>query len=169
MSPTLHCFATTASLCIYVLLPTTGRYCPSFWQVQVPYSKPEFNLFRVVHWASKTRFHSNIFPQRPVYLLSVSSISPHFLARASPFLLSFLLLVLLSLNPPNLLYVAVSLLGLLQSPSIFSRHFLISARPLLLVLANFRGCHHAIKTAVWVILLDRRAGGIKSSPLAACR
>ena len=38
-----------------VLLP------PSFWQVQVPYTKSQFQRFRVVHWAVQIRFHSYFF------------------------------------------------------------------------------------------------------------
>ena len=55
--------------------------------------KSQFQLVRVVHWAVQTRFHSNIFPQLPVYLLSASPLSPYFLALSSLFLLLFILLL----------------------------------------------------------------------------
>ena len=55
----LVCNATTAALCdIFLLHPTTGMYFSSCWQVQVLYTKTQFQRFRVVHWAVQKRFHS---------------------------------------------------------------------------------------------------------------
>ena len=46
-------------MCTHVLLlPTTGISVSSLWQVQVPYTKSQFQLFRLVHWAMQIRFHS---------------------------------------------------------------------------------------------------------------
>ena len=52
--------ATRAHTCIF-LLSTTGLPFSSFWQVQVPYTKPQFQRFRVVHWAVQNCFHSHLF------------------------------------------------------------------------------------------------------------
>ena len=63
VSPTLLLCHTGIYICIHVLLPTTGKSLSSFWLVQVPYTKSQFQRFRPVHWAVQIRFHSNILPQ----------------------------------------------------------------------------------------------------------
>ena len=84
-----------------------------------PLHEIAISAFRVVHWAVQIRFHSNIFPQPPVYLSSVCPLSPYFLALAFPSLLSFLLL--LSCTRQTSLRT-VPFLGLIN-PSIFFRLF----------------------------------------------
>ena len=53
----LFCSATrTRHLCIlFLLFPTPGIPPSFFWQVQVPYTKLQFQRFRVVHWAVQIR------------------------------------------------------------------------------------------------------------------
>ena len=55
-------------MCNHVLLLLTTGISLSFWQVHVPYTKSHCHVFRVVQWAAQIRFHSNIFPQPPVYI-----------------------------------------------------------------------------------------------------
>ena len=49
-SSTLVCIAARAALCAIFVHPTTGIRVCSFWQVQVPYTKTQFQHFRVVRW-----------------------------------------------------------------------------------------------------------------------
>ena len=68
----------------------------SFWQVQVSYTKSQFQRFRVVHRAVQILFQfysvSLFVTSRISLKSSISSLSPCFLAPAFPLFLSFLLL-----------------------------------------------------------------------------
>ena len=101
MSSTLYCFATRAHLCIFLLPSTTGIPLSSFWQVQVPCTKSQFQHFRVVHWAVQIRFHSYIFSQPSSKSLKCFSSFTLFLSAS--FCLNYVLLLLLSCTP-KLLY-----------------------------------------------------------------
>ena len=91
VSSTLYCFATRAYLCMFfLLLSTTGVPLSSLWQVQAPCTKSQFQRFRVVHWAVRTRFHFCFCYQPPVYLQVFLPLSPCFLVLAFPLVLSFL-------------------------------------------------------------------------------
>ena len=63
----LYRLVARAHLCIYILpLPATGVPLSSFWQIQVPYTKSQFQRLREkVHWAVQMQFHSHPFVQPP--------------------------------------------------------------------------------------------------------
>ena len=96
----LYRFATRAHLCLFLLLlPTTGMHLRSFWQVQVPYPKSQFQRLRVVHWAAQY-VSIPMFSLNPPYISKYSSFTS-FVSASLPLLVSFL--VLLSCTP-KLLY-----------------------------------------------------------------
>ena len=55
-----------SSLAFFLLLPTTGLSLSSFWQVQVPNTKTQFQRFRAVKWVVQIRFVP-IFSFNPLY------------------------------------------------------------------------------------------------------
>ena len=102
MSPILYRCGTRAHVRSHVLfLPTTGISLSSFGQVQVPYTKSQFHLFRVVHCGRADTFSFQHLPSTPGIPLSASPFSPYFLALAFPFFYSFFWLCLV---PAKLLY-----------------------------------------------------------------
>ena len=67
-----------------------------------PTRNRSFSFLYVIYWAVQIRFHSNVFLQPHVYISSVSSLSPHFLALTFPFLLPAGIISFTSvLYPPN--------------------------------------------------------------------
>ena len=68
-----HCEFYSRMLCLKgtsVHLPPPDYWYKfsSFWQVQVPYTKLQFQRFRLVHRAVQIRFHSCLFSEPPVNL-----------------------------------------------------------------------------------------------------
>ena len=105
------------SVLFLLLLPTTGIPRSSFWQVQVPYTKSQFQRSRILLGRANT-ISSLFLLLTPRKSLSVPPLSPCFIAPAFPLFLSFLLL--LSCIPQTYLWT-VSPLGFLLYPSILSR------------------------------------------------
>ena len=109
-------------LCAPFFLPhtTIGIPISSFWQVQVPYTKSQFQRFRVVHWAAQITFHSCISYSPPPPISR--NVRPH-----SPFLAlgpfsCFYRSLYFCLAPPELLYEQyVRQIGFLLDPSILCR------------------------------------------------
>ena len=113
VSSTSYCFAARAHLCI-----TTGIPLPSLWQVQVPYTKWQFQHFRVVHWAMQITFSFLFLLVTRLKSLIIPPPSSWFLPLAFPSFLSVSLL--LSCTPQTSLWTGY-LLGSLLHPSIRSR------------------------------------------------
>ena len=95
-----HYVSSTLLLChtgTSVYLPPSDYWCiSSFWQVQVPHPKWQFQRFRVAHWAKKIRGHPypGISYVNRLYTLKCSyPLSHYFLALVIPFFLSFILLL----------------------------------------------------------------------------
>ena len=86
-------------ICASFLLPTTGIHL-SFWQVQVPYTKSQFQRFRVVHWAVQNAFSFLSLLLTPRISRRVPHLSPYFFALAFP---SFYPLFCFRLVPPKLI------------------------------------------------------------------
>ena len=92
----LYFFATRSHLCIFFVLPsTTSILLSSFWQVQVPYTKSQFQRFRCP-WAVQIHFHSYFFSSPPQIFKCSSSFTLFLSASLSlvPFFTSVL-------YPPN--------------------------------------------------------------------
>ena len=101
-----------AHLCIFFLLfPTPGIPPSSFWQVQVPYTKLQFQRFRVVHWAVQIRF----IQKSCLNLPHISNVIPPsaFFSNASLSLLCILSFLLLLPCTTQASPWALSLLGFL--------------------------------------------------------
>ena len=94
----------------------------SFWQVQVPYTKSQFQRFRAVHWAVQIRFHSYLFSRPLVHLYVASKCSSFTIFLKSYVALLFFLsfLLLLTCTPQTYLRTA-SLVGFFPHTSILSR------------------------------------------------
>ena len=77
VGPHAHICASRAHTCIHALLPATrsppGTSLSSFGYVLVPYTKSQFQLLRVVHWAVHTRFHFSIVPHLPYISMCFAS------------------------------------------------------------------------------------------------
>ena len=59
---------------VHLLPPPPGYwYTPFFWQVQVPYTKSQFQRFREVHEIVQIRFNSYPCAYSPAHLLSIFS------------------------------------------------------------------------------------------------
>ena len=102
-----------------VHLPPPLDYCytSAFWQVQVPYTKSQFQRFRVCLWAIQTHFHSCLL-FTPRTTLKCSSSFTLFLSASLSLVLGiyyFFLFILVSCTPQTSLWTtAVSLLGFLM-------------------------------------------------------
>ena len=95
---TRYCFAPRAHLCI---LSPLDYWCASFWQVQVPYTKSQFQRFRVYNLLGRANTFSFLFLLlTPRKSLSVPPLSPCFLTLAFP--LCLILSFTSVLCPPNL-------------------------------------------------------------------
>ena len=89
---TLVCIAARAPLCVFfVLHPTTDTPFSSFWQVQAPCTKSQFQGFRGVHWAVQIiEKILSLLLTPSIFLKFLPRLPYYFLALAFPSLVLFI-------------------------------------------------------------------------------